>query len=175
MAKTKAELLEKQKAANEAKQRMAMAKRKTMEESSAALIPPGTGAAETPNTATKKLKADAPPFTPTSTAPKPAEQKDEKLEKKRSDEIAASFLVDVPPGKNTEEKEEGEAEEGEAEEGELELPSAPAAEKKKHQHQQQQRTPGSQKKGGRGGGQGRGGGRGNKFNNSGKKGGRGNK
>jgi hypothetical protein len=135
-----------------------------------------TGVAATPETASKKLKPDAPPFTPTSTVPKPTEKNtgDVKLEKKGSGEVAASFLVDVPPKKNTEEKEEGEAEEGE-----LELP-APASEKKKQQQQHQQRTPGSQKKGGRGGqgGQGRGGGRGggnNKFNNSGKKGGRGNK
>ncbi|CAL6429708.1 predicted protein [Bathycoccus prasinos] len=177
MAKTKAELLEKQKAANEAKQRVAMAKRKTMEEPSAVSTPSSaTGVAATPETASKKLKPDAPPFTPTSTVPKPTEKNtgDVKLEKKGSGEVAASFLVDVPPKKNTEEKEEGEAEEGE-----LELP-APASEKKKQQQQHQQRTPGSQKKGGRGGqgGQGRGGGRGggnNKFNNSGKKGGRGNK
>ena len=172
MAKTKAELLEKQKAANEAKQRVAMAKRKTMEEPSAVSTPSSaTGVAATPETATKKLKPDAPPFTPTSTVPKPTEKNtDVKLEKKGSGEVAASFLVDVPPGKNTEEKEEGEAEEGE-----LELP-APASEKKKQQQQHQQRTR-ARKKGGRGG-QGRGGGRGggnNKFNNSGKKGGRGNK
>ena len=107
MAKTKAELLEKQKAAMEAKQRMAMAKRKTMEEPSAASTPSAAAAVATPETATKKLKPDAPPYTPTSTVPKATEQKtgEAKLEKKGSDEVAASFLVDVPPGKNTEEKE----------------------------------------------------------------------